>query len=153
MQNKAFSKGGRNLCAALHCEFMRQALGSSSAVQSAVLITSDVSHCLGLCVLEEGRERLEALASWAPTRMGGFGAVYRRWTSPWYIAVGSQNLYRIVSVAAAWFPALFNTETHHATSPLCWETRQSQSVEKRGDAAIPQPPSSPYISSQLPSGF
>lgn len=40
------------IISALHCEFMRQALGSS-AVQSAASITSDVSHCLGLACSEE----------------------------------------------------------------------------------------------------
>lgn len=141
MQNKAL--GGKKKISALHCEFMRQALGSS-AVQSAVLITSDVSHCLGLTCLEESRKRLAALAGWAPTRMGGFGAVYHRGnaaqTALWYIAVRSrsQNLHRTLTqplqflnthnLSRSWrsfwpdFPCpsiLFKTETDHATSLLC----------------------------------
>lgn len=62
-----------------HCEFMRQALGSS-AVQSAVLITSDVSRCSGLCGRRAGKG-WQHLLVWAPTRMGGFGAVYQRGTT------------------------------------------------------------------------
>lgn len=78
MQNKAFCGKEKRQISALHCEFMRQALGSS-AVQSAALITSDVSHCLGLTCLEgeQEKKRLAALAGWAQTRMGGFGAVYQ----------------------------------------------------------------------------
>lgn len=62
--NKAYGGGGGEGISAPHCEFMRQALGSS-AVQSAELITSDVSHCL--------RRRLEG---WEV-----FGVDYRRGTT------------------------------------------------------------------------
>lgn len=77
MQNKDFV-GKKKKISAPHCEFMRRALGSS-AVQSAALITSDVSHCSGLTCSEESRKTLAALAGlgW-PTRMGNFGAVYQR---------------------------------------------------------------------------
>lgn len=89
---------GRKI-SALHCEFMRQAVGSG-AVQSAALIASDVSHCLGLTCSEERREGLAALGGvWLLTKTGGFGAIYQRGALPqtalWYIALRSmsQNLH------------------------------------------------------------
>lgn len=65
-----FSVGGKKI-SALHCEFMRQALGRST-VQSAALITSDVSHCLGLTCSEESWKRLAALSGLGADKDGGF---------------------------------------------------------------------------------
>lgn len=53
-----------------HCEFMRQALGSRT-VQSAVLITSDVSRCLGLCWRRAGKGWQRSLVG----RRQGWGAL------------------------------------------------------------------------------
>lgn len=92
---------GEKKISALHCEFMRQALGSS-AVQSAVLITSDVSHCLGLCWRRAGkgwqRELVGRRRGWQAS--GLFigeerRSDYSRSTSP--VRCQSQNLHRTLT--------------------------------------------------------
>lgn len=108
--NKAYGGGGGEGISALHCEFMRQALGSS-AVQSAELITSDVSHCL--------RRRRE--------KAGRFSGLIIGEERP--IAV-RQKLRRTLTLLPPFLnthspselpppSVLFNTESHHATCLLC----------------------------------
>lgn len=148
------SVGGKKI-PALYREFMRQALGSS-AVQSAALITSDVSHCLGLTSSEESRKRLAALSGFGPQHgLGALGLFIREkrcidcpvvHRCKKHEPKPSQNIDSTASVSeytqsqselallsgliSCVHPSYFRAKTFHTTSFLCYETIQSQ-VESR----------------------